>query len=541
MLRDILLSGSIPRDPHILRAELRAAHRIRSRLFILSFIPANSVGAELGVFTGLFSSILARQRKIARVTFVDPWWQEFGEQYPDWGAYTDYGRVSTRKAFEVAEKRILRSGFPNRVIEVGTSFEWLANQPDRSLDWVYLDSTHSYEGTRRELELLNLKITDTGLILGDDWQSDRNHQHHGLCLAVNEFLRTTNFELILCGVRNQWVLRRSVVSSSRERVHQPKRPTEYSDRLYGSPPCQLRNMDLSLIICTRDRCQQLARCLQSVRELGFERSWELIIVDNGSSDGTAAIVEQFAATACVPVRYVYQPEPGLGNAHNAGVAIARGEILAFTDDDCYAASDFLHCVWYAFADPTVGYIGGRVMLHDAADHAITINESTTPLIFPPRSFINTGAVMGANMAFRREVLLAIGGFDPLFGPGAPFNAEDADAAARASALGWKGEYRPEVIVRHHHGRKASDAARMWKSYGIGIGAYHMKLLLQGHEVLWFLRSLYQARRRVKMSLVGVLWEPVGAAKYAYLYLTRSLRGWLSRMLVRRPPANLEIG
>jgi hypothetical protein len=215
MLRDILLSGYVPSDTSILRAELRAPHRISERRFIVDFIPPNSVGAELGVFTGLFSSILARERKISRVTFVDPWWEAFGDRYPDWGSYTSYGRMSTRKAFEVARRRISRSGLPHRVVEVASSYEWLQLQPNGSLDWVYLDSTHSYEGTKRELELLNIKINKhTGLVLGDDWQFDRSHYHHGVCLAVNESLKSSNFELILCGPHTQWVLRRPLNDAS---------------------------------------------------------------------------------------------------------------------------------------------------------------------------------------------------------------------------------------------------------------------------------------------------------------------------------------
>ena len=168
------------------------------------------------------------------------------------------------------------------------------------------------------------------------------------------------------------------------------------------------------------------------------------------------------------------------------------------------------------------------MLHDRADHPLAVNESTTPLILPGRSFVCAGAVQGANMAFRRRALLDIGGFDPLFGPGALYNAEDLDAASRASARGWEGRYRPEVVVRHHHGRKASDAPRVWKSYGIGVGAYHVKLLLRHRELLWFLRSVYQIRRRYKLSRIEVLWEPVGAARYTYICLKQALGGWLGR-------------
>ena len=133
------------------------------------------------------------------------------------------------------------------------------------------------------------------------------------------------------------------------------------------------------------------------------------------------------------------------------------------------------------------------------------------------------------MAFRREVLDAIGGFDPLFGPGSLVGgAEDLDAAGRASAAGWKGEYRPEVVVRHHHGRKASAAPVMMKTWGRGIGAYHMKLLLQGGEVRWFARSIFQIRRRYQLSGRAVLAEPIGMAKYASVWLRRSFQDRLER-------------
>jgi hypothetical protein len=211
---DIAQSGCWPRDRYILSAEFRTPHRVRARQFLLNFLPAGSIGAELGVFTGLFSAVLARNRRISKVTFVDPWWEAFGSHYPDWGAYTDYGRVSTQSAYEIAKIRIKQAGLPNRIIEIGYSYNWLAAQPDESLDWVYLDSTHNYEGTKRELELLDYKVNDTGLILGDDWQTERNHIHHGVCLAVNEFVKASNFELIMAGDRNQWVLRRALDDAS---------------------------------------------------------------------------------------------------------------------------------------------------------------------------------------------------------------------------------------------------------------------------------------------------------------------------------------
>jgi len=287
-------------------------------------------------------------------------------------------------------------------------------------------------------------------------------------------------------------------------------------------------LSISLIIASRDRCQQLSRCLQSMREISSKQPWELIIADNGSVDDTAAVVREFTASAPIPTLYVFEPKSGKANALNTALACARGQVLAFTDDDCYPAPDFVDNVWSAFDDPSVGFVVGRVMLHDPTDHPFTINESTVPITFPGRSFLTCGsAILGANMAFRRKVIFDVGGFDPLLGPGsACSNAEDLDLASRASAFGWTGQYCPDMVVSHHHGRKKADGPNLMKSYGIGIGAYHMKLLLSGHEFSWFARSICQIPRRYKMSRRMLLWEPVGGAKYAYSWLATRLRSRL---------------
>ena len=99
-------------------------------------------------------------------------------------------------------------------------------------------------------------------------------------------------------------------------------------------------MDISLIICTHNRCQQLRACLEAVSCIEFKGDWELIVVDNGSTDETASVVDNIASTASVAVTYVNERRRGLANAHNAGLAVAAEEIVAFTDDDCYPASDF---------------------------------------------------------------------------------------------------------------------------------------------------------------------------------------------------------
>ena len=171
-----------------------------------------------------------------------------------------------------------------------------------------------------------------------------------------------------------------------------------------------------------------------------------------------------------------------GSSKAAGVAgwrRTRSDIIAFTDDDCYVATDYIDQIVAVFAgNPRLGYAGGRVLLHDRTDHPITIVESEEsrhyPARLPPPA---PGAIHGANMIFRRATLESILGFDDHFGAGTRFHAvEDTDALARASFAGWDGVYDPRPTVRHHHGRKAADLPELERGYAIGRGAYWAKLL-----------------------------------------------------------------
>ena len=172
---------------------------------------------------------------------------------------------------------------------------------------------------------------------------------------------------------------------------------------------------LSLIVCTRNRSGRLDAFFEAVGRMRAHGAWELVIVDNGSSDDTGARLQALARSLEAAVTIVHEPRTGLGRARNAGVAAARGTLLAFTDDDCYPATDYVDRVVDAFADPDRGFIGGRILLYDAEDHPITIRVDSVPIPIPPRSVVPTGLVQGANMAFRREVLARIGGFDDALG------------------------------------------------------------------------------------------------------------------------------
>jgi glycosyltransferase involved in cell wall biosynthesis len=270
-------------------------------------------------------------------------------------------------------------------------------------------------------------------------------------------------------------------------------------------------MQLSLVICTRNRAAQLAECLRSLTTLQYPDPWELIIVDNGSTDETQNVIESFKGSLII--KTVIEPRSGLGRAHNRALANASGEIIAFTDDDCYPAADFLSSVAGCFQeDPALGFIGGRVLLHDPEDYRITIQEKASRQDLRPGDFFPPGLIHGANFACLRAALESVNGFDDRFGPGALFVCEDVDVMARMLGQGWPGAYDPRPVVYHHHGRRTDEAARrLGRQYDRGRGAYYSKCMLNPKLRTIYLRSWYRAIRR--QSKGTTVRELAGAADF----------------------------
>jgi hypothetical protein len=242
----------------------------------------------------------------------------------------------------------------------------------------------------------------------------------------------------------------------------------------GAEPAPL----LSLVVATRNRAAFLPEALASLERLTLDAAWELVIVDNGSSDGTGALLRGFSARARFPVRVVEEPRPGLSRARNAGWRAARGARVAFTDDDCYPRPDYLAQIARGLGEGGVDFLGGRILLHDPGDAPVTIQLRNERVEIPPRSFVPPGLIQGANMAARRSVLERLDGFDDMLGAGTPFPCEDLDFLSRASAAGFTGAYDPRPVVSHHHRRRAPEQVRaLHRSYDLGRGAFYVKCLL----------------------------------------------------------------
>jgi glycosyltransferase involved in cell wall biosynthesis len=243
---------------------------------------------------------------------------------------------------------------------------------------------------------------------------------------------------------------------------------------------------VSLLICTRNRAGQLAQTLKRVSAIKSQLKWELVVVDNGSTDRTTAIVAEFAETFDHPVQIINKQGRGVAIAKNAGWRATRSGIVACIDDDCYPEADHLDAIFECFSkDPKLGFVGGRILLHDPMDLRVTIQESLEPVFFPPGSFIRPGFIQGANIAYRRAAISEVGGFDPWFGAGALYSGDELDLIARISAAGWNGAYDPNPVVHHHHGRRKKDEWHIWHWYERGRGAFYAKCMLNSR-----MRSIY---------------------------------------------------
>jgi glycosyltransferase involved in cell wall biosynthesis len=209
---------------------------------------------------------------------------------------------------------------------------------------------------------------------------------------------------------------------------------------------------------------------------------EIVVVDNGSTDETSELVRAWTAAHSVPVQLLYEPRAGKGASLNRALLAARGQLLAFTDDDCWYHPEYANdLLRHDAADTELVLRGGRVELGDPTDLPLTI--STDPARTRVSRAMNSarrthiaGRILGCNMVARRAVIERVGLFDEDFGPGALMQSGDeTEYMFRAYLAGIALEHVPDMTVFHHHGRKTAEAGyKLWRSYMIGNGAIYVK-------------------------------------------------------------------
>ena len=178
------------------------ARNIQRIEFLEQFIARQGTGAELGVHKGHFSQVLLDRLAPQKLYLIDPWYLQ-GKQW-SWG---DGNRRVMDALCYVLRKMEDELVSGQVVLLIENDLEALAKMPDGHLDWVYLDTTHQYEQTVKELEVLKVKVKPGGVISGDDWQPDPSHKYYGVCRAVREFVdREKHAVLCVDAKTHQWII-----------------------------------------------------------------------------------------------------------------------------------------------------------------------------------------------------------------------------------------------------------------------------------------------------------------------------------------------
>ena len=325
---------------------------------------------------------------------------------------------------------------------------------------------------------------------------------------------------------------------------------------------------VTVAVCTRERPDDLAHCLEALTQLDYP-NLELLVIDNApKSEATHAVVARFPG-----VRYVREPRPGLDWARNRAIAEAAGELVAYTDDDVIVDRGWVRALAQVFAEASeVQAVTGLVVPYEL--------ESESQLLFERHGGFGRGFERkwyrlaagaekqwgghhgagkfgtGANMAFRRSLFGRIGEFDTMLGAGTPSNGgEDLDIFFRVLHEGHTLVYEPNALVRHRHRRDYASLRFQIANNGVALFAYYVRNCLvypdqRGAFVrlarwwLWrwhikrLLKSFVRPQRFPRDLIVAELWGCV-------VGLTRYQRGRrVARRIARQygnPAARAAVG
>jgi glycosyltransferase involved in cell wall biosynthesis len=247
--------------------------------------------------------------------------------------------------------------------------------------------------------------------------------------------------------------------------------------------------DISVVVCTRERADDLRRCLRALLACKPAPS-EIIIVDNAEKAGS--LVDVIGENPLV--RLIHETRPGLSRARNAGLRAASGKIVAFTDDDVEVTPNWISCVARTFCDPRIGAVTGPVLpfsIRSGAEFAFEFDlgglaSSLVPKTYD-KAFLRTRVLRapkvwdigaGANMSIRKVAFANTGPFDERLGAGASGCSEDSEFLYRLLDADWICRYEPAVVVRHRHRNNVVALRNQSRAYMRG---HVVALLIQYRE------------------------------------------------------------
>lgn len=305
-------------------------------------------------------------------------------------------------------------------------------------------------------------------------------------------------------------------------------------------------MDLSVIIPTRNRGAEVALAVRSVLESKADTcDWEIIVIDQSNSVQTHDALRAAGMLGHPKLVYHRTQSVGASRARNEGVKHARGEVLAFVDDDCRVTADWVAATWRRFAGDSA-----LAMVYASVVAAPNDEPGWTPEFRPVREGyleisprLLRGLGFSANLAVRASAMARIGSYDPFLGPGTRFGpAEDTDLGIRALRLGYPvyAANGPEVI--HHGHRLTTEIPRLAYGYSLGMAAMFTKHVRCGDLALlpvlvrdWIGRLAEGTRHLIRgqrpsgyRGAVAILHGVLGSYAYGVDRNRRLYRPWRSQ-------------
>jgi glycosyltransferase involved in cell wall biosynthesis len=271
-------------------------------------------------------------------------------------------------------------------------------------------------------------------------------------------------------------------------------------------------MMITVIVCTYNRCQSLAKALESIAASRLPPSveWEVLVVDNNSTDRTREVVAEFCDRYAGRFCYLFEPRQGKSYALNTGIQRNRSDILAFADDDAIVTADWLWNLTSSLRDGSCSGAGGRIVPTWTKPLPRWLSITDPHIAGPFVSFDHgaeagplTHAPYGANMAFRREMFEKYGSFRTDLGPqpGNEIRGEDVELAQRLLDGGERLRYEPSAVVYHPvpENRLTKQFMRRWWFWYGYSRVVQSKLL---SEAKWRVGRvpLYWLRRIVRWTL-----------------------------------------
>jgi glucosyl-dolichyl phosphate glucuronosyltransferase len=295
---------------------------------------------------------------------------------------------------------------------------------------------------------------------------------------------------------------------------------------------------ISILVCTYNRAESLDETLSAVAHLSVPSGWraELVLVDNNSTDCTQEVIGRHRAEFPFPLIAAFERRQGKGFALNRGLRVASGDIVALTDDDVVPAADWLERIVEAFDGRDVSFVCGKVLPHweqqPPADLLTAeaqeiwgplalVDYGDAPVDYAPDTFGKRRLPVGANLAFKRQALVRIGGWRNDLGKvdDSLISGEDHEIFHRMLRAGlFSGRYDPAIVVRHH-----VPASRLSPGY------FRRWFFWSGRTIARMLPDYY---REIDFAAAP---RVAGAPRFLYRQAVEQWLSWAASLAGRRRP------